>query len=600
MAAAHVLDYVLYAVIMALGVAQGIYVSCRKRHGHDVSREAFLGDRSLGVLPLAVSVLVSTASPLGLVALTAHFYAYGLHLAWNLLITVAAVPLVVYCVVPVFYRLGVTSVFEYIRMRYNAFISLTACAIYIILTQSVGAALIFSAALTSSTIFGLPVTVASILFGLMGTYYGAIAGLRGVVWTDCLQALITLLAPLVVIGKVVYDSITGTIPLRPLNDIDISKYILDARIDLTKDENVWSCLVGGSASFLYRLGFDQMVLQRYLASRNLSAAQRTAIVGVWFSALYYLVLMAGASALIYRFRDCDPLLSKSISTVDQILPYYVKNELAPVLGFSGIFLAGVVSSSTSAVSSIINSQAAVLYVDVASQYFPIKEAWASRATKGLAFASGIVMTAYSLAVPFIGSTMRIFVLINSAVTGPFVGLLVLAILFPFANSKGAGAAACLTIAFQIWHMIGRLRSGILPDRMPVTMDYCADNTTTEFNTTQYLSNTTNFARSEDDFMLYRLSSFWSSFFSVIATVSVGVVISLLTGGQETADMHEHLVDDTFRTAWRKSTRRQVSQRNEQIPSAPVLTGRTSRISEDVPKLAIDEGELEKLTKETQV
>lgn len=191
-------------------------------------------------------------------------------------------------------------------------------------------------------------------------------------------------------------------------------------------------------------------------------------------------------------------------------------------------------------------------------------------------------------------------LINSAVTGPFVGLLVLAILFPFANSKGAGAAACLTIAFQIWHMIGRLRSGILPDRMPVTMDYCADNTTTEFNTTQYLSNTTNFARSEDDFMLYRLSSFWSSFFSVIATVSVGVVISLLTGGQETADMHEHLVDDTFRTAWRKSTRRQVSQRNEQIPSAPVLTGRTSRISEDVPKLAIDEGELEKLTKETQV
>ncbi|KAL3191953.1 hypothetical protein MRX96_059455 [Rhipicephalus microplus] len=60
MAAAHVLDYVLYAVMMALGVAQGIYVSCRKRHGHDVSREAFLGDRSLGVLPLAVSVLVST------------------------------------------------------------------------------------------------------------------------------------------------------------------------------------------------------------------------------------------------------------------------------------------------------------------------------------------------------------------------------------------------------------------------------------------------------------------------------------------------------------------------------------------------------------
>lgn len=599
MAAAHVLDYVLYAFLMALGVAQGLYVSCRKRHGHDVSREAFLGDRSLGVLPLAVSVLVSTASPLGLVALTAHFYAYGLHLAWNVLITVSAVPLVVYCVVPVFYRLGVTSIFEYIRMRYNAFISLTACAIYLILTQSVGAALIFSAALTSSTIFGIPVITASIMFGLIGTYYAAIAGLRGVVWTDCLQALITLLAPLVVIGKVVYDSTVGTLPLRPLDDIEVDKYILDVSVDLTKEENVWSCLVGGVASFLYRLGFDQMVLQRYLASRNLSAAQRTAIVGVCFSGLYYLVLMAGAGALIYRFRDCDPMLSKSISALDQILPFYVKKELAPVLGFSGIFLAGVVTSSTSAVSSIINSQAAVLYVDVVAQYFPVRETWVSRTTKALAFASGIIMTAYSLAVPYIGSTMRVFVLINSAVTGPFVGLLVLAILFPFANSKGAGAAACLTIAFQVWHMIGRMYSGILPPRMPVTLDYCPDNTT-DFDVIDYSTNTTHSPGSEEVFMLYRLSSFWSSFFSVIVTIAVGVVISLLTGGRKTAAMHEHLVDNTIRTAWRKTTRRQDSQSNEQTPSAPESTERTPCIPEDISKLVIDREELERLTKETQV
>ncbi|XP_037560178.1 sodium-dependent multivitamin transporter-like isoform X1 [Dermacentor silvarum] len=599
MAAAHVLDYVLYAFLMALGVAQGLYVSCRKRRGHDVSREAFLGDRSLGVLPLAVSVLVSTASPLGLVALTAHFYAYGLHLAWNVLITVSAVPLVVYCVVPVFYRLGVTSIFEYIRMRYNAFISLTTCAIYLILTQSVGAALIFSAALTSSTIFGIPVITASIMFGLIGTYYAAIAGLRGVVWTDCLQALITLLAPLVVIGKVVYDSTVGTLPLRPLDDIEVDKYILDVSMDLTKEENVWSCLVGGVASFLYRLGFDQMVLQRYLASRNLSAAQRTAIVGVCFSGLYYLVLMAGAGALIYRFRDCDPMLSKSISALDQILPFYVKKELAPVLGFSGIFLAGVVTSSTSAVSSIINSQAAVLYVDVVAQYFPVRETWVSRTTKALAFASGIIMTAYSLAVPYIGSTMRVFVLINSAVTGPFVGLLVLAILFPFANSKGAGAAACLTIAFQVWHMIGRMYSGILPPRMPVTLDYCPDNTT-DFDVIDYSTNTTDSPGSEEVFMLYRLSSFWSSFFSVIVTIAVGVVISLLTGGRKTAAMHEHLVDNTIRTAWRKTTRRQGSQSNEQTPSAPESTERTPCIPEDASKLVIDREELERLTKETQV
>lgn len=110
--AAHVLDYVLYGFLMALGVAQGLYVACRRRRGHDVGHETFLGGRSLGVLPLAVSVLASTGSPLGLVAMTAHFYAYGLHTAWTMLLTVCAVPLVVFFVVPGYYRLGVTSIFQ--------------------------------------------------------------------------------------------------------------------------------------------------------------------------------------------------------------------------------------------------------------------------------------------------------------------------------------------------------------------------------------------------------------------------------------------------------------------------------------------------------
>lgn len=193
----------------------------------------------------------------------------------------------------------------------------------------------------------------------------------------------------------------------------------------------------------------------------------------------------------------------------------------------------------------------------------------------------------------------VFVLINSAVTGPFVGLLVLAILFPFANSKGAGAAACLTIAFQVWHMIGRMYSGILPPRMPVTLDYCPDNTT-DFDVIDYSTNTTHSPGSEEVFMLYRLSSFWSSFFSVIVTIAVGVVISLLTGGRKTAAMHEHLVDNTIRTAWRKTTRRQGSQSNEQTPSAPESTERTPCIPEDISKLVIDREELERLTKETQV
>ncbi|KAH7985370.1 hypothetical protein HPB52_025689 [Rhipicephalus sanguineus] len=50
-------------------------------------------------------------------------------------------------------------------------------------------------------------------------------------------------------------------------------------------------------------------------------------------------------------------------TSGDMLPYYVKENLGDFPGFSGLFLTGVVSAATSTVSSIINSQAAVFYVD---------------------------------------------------------------------------------------------------------------------------------------------------------------------------------------------------------------------------------------------
>ncbi|XP_077540502.1 sodium-coupled monocarboxylate transporter 2-like isoform X2 [Haemaphysalis longicornis] len=599
--AAHVLDYVLYGFLMALGVAQGLYVACRRRRGHDVGHETFLGGRSLGVLPLAVSVLASTGSPLGLVAMTAHFYAYGLHTAWTMLLTVCAVPLVVFFVVPGYYRLGVTSIFQYIRIRYNTFISLTACLIYLLLTQSVGAALIFSAALTASTIFGMPIIAASIVFGFTGTYYAAVGGLRAVVWTDCLHTLITMLAPLVIIAKVAYDSTAGSLHLRPFAEFDIRKYILDTSPELTKEENVWACLVGGAASFLYRLCFDQMAFQRYMASKNINAAQRTAIAGALFCAIYYLILMAAAVALIFRFRDCDPLLSNSISSLDQLLPFYVKRELAPLLGFSGIFLASVVSSSISTVSSIINAQTAILYVDVVSQYSPVTEPWATRTTRALAFATGITMTAYSLAVPFIGSAMRVFLLVHSAVAGPFVGLMLLAIIFPNANSKGAGVATCLAIIFQIWHLVGKFSSGIVPDRMPVTLEYCSDNTT---NVTQseFPFNQTDTSGSEGGFIFYRLSSFWSSLFSVIATIIIGIVVSVLTGGRKIPASPGYPATEELLTAREKTLGHEASEHSEANLNEPEPTRtRTSKVPEaSAPPLLIDREELERLAKETQV
>ncbi|CAN7983465.1 unnamed protein product, partial [Ixodes pacificus] len=260
-------------------------------------------------------------------------------------------------------------------------------------------------------------------------------GLRGVVWTDCMQALVTILVPTTLVIKTMYDSQSDVFKPRPLSDFDVGTYALDTTLDFTKDENTWACLIGALSLHMYRSCMDQMVVQRYLASRTLEDAKWTAGVGLTLLSLFHLSLTGMGVLLIYWFRDCDPMLSGSIKQLDQILPFYVKEHFAEFPGFSGLFLAGVVSAATSTISSIINSQAAVLYTDVVSQYFTLTELQATRVTRCLAFAAGTVMTFYSAAIPYMGSASRIFMMVYNAVTGPFVGLFLMALIFPCVNSK---------------------------------------------------------------------------------------------------------------------------------------------------------------------
>ncbi|KAL3260557.1 hypothetical protein MRX96_046276 [Rhipicephalus microplus] len=180
-------------------------------------------------------------------------------------------------------------------------------------------------------------------------------------------------------------------------------------------------------------------------------------------------------ALIFWFRGCDPLLSGAIASYDQILPYYVKTYLIKFRGFTGIFLTSIVSAALSTTSSIINSQAAVLYVDILAPHFKTLESNVRWTTRGIAFLLGVLMTTYSCVCVYMGSLTKLLMMAYGAATGPFVGLFILAIMFPFVHSKGAGASTLLMIVGELVAMWWYLSSGTKAPPMPVSLDYCPGN-----------------------------------------------------------------------------------------------------------------------------
>lgn len=546
-------EHATFGVLMTANLGLGLYFAfSRRARKAPTADEVFLGSRTMGTVPLAVSVLASMISAIGVIGFGAHYYAYGFHYAWSLVSAPLLVPIVTLIVIPVLYKLRVTSVFEYLRLRYGNKVGLGACAIYLFLSQTIGAVALFSASVAAATVFDIPIEWTTLAIGLAGTIYTALGGLRGVVWTDCVQAFLILMAPVTVIAKVFYDSRNTDVVLRPLSDFNLREYAFRMNLDFTSDENFWSCFLGLLIHNLLRTGIDQSVVQRYMASRSLKDAKRTMCIGVFLNTFYMTIIGLMAMALIYWYRDCDPVLAGAIRKYDEILPYYVKEHLLNFPCFSGLFLTGVVSAATSTISSIVNSQAAVCYMDVVSQFVKLEERKASHLTKGLAFFFGILMTLYSLIVPQLGSAVRVVVIMHNGASGPFVGMFLLAFLFPWANSKGVVAGTLLTTALQFWQMFGKIYYGIKAPLMPVTTEYCAANSSMmTMHATHNSSYIASPSSNADVFPLYRFSSNWGVLASAGLTILVGLVVSLLTGGRVLKENHKELTNEIFLRLWRK-------------------------------------------------
>ncbi|KAM7303639.1 hypothetical protein ISCGN_013584 [Ixodes scapularis] len=53
----------------------------------------------------------------------------------------------------------------------------------------------------------------------------------------------------------------------------------------------------------------------------------------------------------------------------------------------------------------------------------------------MAFGIGFIMTLFGVLIPHIGSAAKVIMAVYSAVTGPFSGLIMLALMFPWVNNK---------------------------------------------------------------------------------------------------------------------------------------------------------------------
>jgi sodium-coupled monocarboxylate transporter 8/12 len=190
-------DYILFCTMLGLSAMIGIYFGCFGTKQNSAN-EYLMGNKKMKVFPISVSLVASHISGLTLLAVPADVYRFG---AAYWLFVPAVVPVVlftIYIYLPVFYKLQVTSTYEYLERRFDKTNRLFASFLFTLGLFLYLPIVIYIPGLALSAATGINIHYITPVVCGVCIFYTTLGGLKAVVWTDTLQFTVTTGAVIIV------------------------------------------------------------------------------------------------------------------------------------------------------------------------------------------------------------------------------------------------------------------------------------------------------------------------------------------------------------------------------------------------------------------
>ncbi|XP_066212929.1 sodium-coupled monocarboxylate transporter 1 [Saccopteryx leptura] len=532
-------DYVVFAGMLLISAAIGIYYAFAGKK-QQTSKDFLMGGRRMTAVPVALSLTASFMSAVTVLGSPTEVYRFGAIFSLFSISYSTMVILSAEIFLPVFYKLGITSTYEYLELRFNRYVRLCGTIVYIIQTVLYTGIVIYAPALALNQVTGFDLWGAVVATGVVCTFYCTLGGLKAVIWTDVFQVGIMLAGFIsVIIQASVVQNGFGTIINDAYNGGRLNFWNFDP--NPLQRHTFWTILIGGTFTWTSVYGVNQSQVQRYISCKNRFQAKLSLyinLVGLWV--ILVCVVLCGL-ALYSRYHDCDPWTNNQVSAPDQLMPYFVLDILQDYPGLPGLFVACAYSGTLSTVSSSINALAAVTVEDVVKPKFSsLSERALSWISQGMSVLFGALCIGMAALASLMGPLLQAALSIIGMVGGPLLALFSLGILVPFANSIGALIGLMVGFAVSFWVGIGAQLYPPLPERtLPLSLETYGCNSTyngTDGMTTGIPLSTSTFQMSNvgrtplmDNW--YSLSYLHFSTIGTLVTILVGILISLLTGGR---------------------------------------------------------------------
>ncbi|KAI5638659.1 sodium:solute symporter family domain-containing protein [Phthorimaea operculella] len=512
-------DYVIMAATMVMSIAIGLYF--RFTGGKQATNEEYLlADRNMSILPVAVSLMASFMSAVTLLGVSSEIYYYGLQFVVINISYGIATPIATELYLPVFFNLQRTSTYEYLELRFGPRLRTLASMTYTLQMVLYNGIVLYAPAIVLESVSGLDRLISILVVGLVCTFYSTLGGMKAVLFTDLLQSALMFVAvfSVVVFGAIQVGGVSEIFKIAGEGGrLDFSNISPDP----TERHTWWSLIIGGIFTYLSLYAVNHTQVQRLLTVSTLTRS-KTCLWWAWPVTSVLSVCTCVAGLAIYAvYKHCDPYTAGAIGAIDQLMPYYVVNEMRSAPGLAGLFVAGIFSASLSTISAACNSLAAVTLHDYVGKWCSINPSYAPWLTKLMACLYGLVFLAVAFIAENLGGVLQAALTIFGAVGGPLFGIFTLGMFTTYATELGAGVGLLSGMAMTLWMSFGAPRPPVA--KLPVQVTGCLTNVTL---TTAALADPGEY------FYLYRISYMWTSPFGFVWVIVVGTVVSLLYRQQQ--------------------------------------------------------------------
>ena len=298
---------------------------------------------------------------------------------------------VAFVLLPIYYRMNLTSIYSYLGERLGPRSHLTGAGFFV-LSKLTGTAVkfyLFCIILQRFVLdaLGVPfVLTVGVMVALIWLYTRR-GGIKTLVWTDTLQTTCMLVAVCLILYKVMGELGLGWLDaaLTVAHDSHSRVFVWD---DWMSTQNFWKQFVSGAFIVVVMTGLDQDMMQKNLTCRSLRDAQKDMCVyGFAFVPVNLLFLSLGVLLMMLAAQHGVALPAKG----DELLPMFAATgalgETVVVL-----FTLGMVAASFSTADSAMTALTTSFCVDICRR--PTDERLRRWVFVGMAVAMVVLMLAF--------------------------------------------------------------------------------------------------------------------------------------------------------------------------------------------------------------